>query len=308
MITAEAFVEQFDRDFDEMKDLAYQLVPKDYTAFCREEGMSGAYIRRSSISGLGLPKRARDYDNIPLDAAVKGPIASFTPTTYKLGYIIDRQSIDDEQYGHLADRPATMLYGAGLIRDLYAADLLNGGTATQTWDLAGLPLFSASHVREDGVTTWSNRNAADLPITVETVMQAIIDYLFNLKDMRGYIIAYGGTYRIYVPAISATLVRQAVEVANSMMNPNTSDNRINAVTKQFKIEVVPLRYLTSSTAWFIGWEPSAQHYGLVMFNRSEPEITPLTQMSNNPDAWLSRMRLRFTGGYDQKRGIARIGA
>ncbi len=139
-------------------------------------------------------------------------------------------------------------------------------------------------------------------------MSAIVDYLHNLKDMRGNIINYTGSYNIYVPSTNATLFRQAIEVVNSMMNPNTTDNKINAVTKQFKLNVVPLRYLTNSNVWFIGWEPSSQHYGLSVFNRSEAEISPLTPLGNNQDAWQSRMRMRFTVGYDQKRGIARIGA
>ncbi len=308
MIIAEAFVEQFDRDFDEVKDLAYANVPKEYTLFAREEGVTGAYIRRTALSGLGTPSANRDYDNLPLDAPVKGPVFSFQPQTYRLGYVIDRQSIEDEQYGHLADRPATMLTGSVLVRDLFAADLLNSGTTAQSWDSTGKALFATDHAREDGFATWSNRNSTDLPITVETVMQAIIDYLYNLKDMRGNIINYQGSFNIYVPSTNATLYRQAIEVVNSMMNPGTTDNKINAVTNRFKLNVVALRYLTNSNVWFIGWEPTAQHYGIVMFNRSEPEISPLEPLGNNRDAWQSRMRMRFTGGYDQKRGIARIGA
>ena len=39
-----------------------------------------------------------------------------------------------------------------------------------------------------------------------------------------------------------------------------------------------------------------------------PDITPLTPFGGNPDAWYSRLRMRFTVGYDQKRGVAAIGA
>ena len=259
MITADAFVEQFDRDFDEVKDLAYAAIPREFTLFAKEEGITGKYIRRTSISGPGTPSVNQDYDQLPLDVPVKGPVYSFQPDTYRLGYIIDRATIEDEEYGHLADRPATMLTGAVLVKELAAADLLNSGTTAQAWDSTGVALFSTAHTREDGVTTWANRNSTELPITVETVMSAIVDYLHNLKDMRGNIINYTGSYNIYVPSTNATLFRQAIEVVNSMMNPNTTDNKINAVTKQFKLNVVPLRYLTNTNVWFIGWEPEARY-------------------------------------------------
>ena len=148
----------------------------------------------------------------------------------------------------------------------------------------------------------------NLPITVETVIQAIVSLLFNLVDSRGLPIAYGGSFNIYVPTISPTLWQQAIEVVNSTMNPNTADNKINAALKQFRLNVIPLRQLTNVDHWFVGWETSSPNYGLQMIVNINPDITPLTPFGGNPDAWFSRLRTRFTVGYDNKRGIAAIGA
>lgn len=307
-VVVEKFVEHFDRNFDVIKPEAYQQVPKDWPQFMKEETTDRAFVKKSYISGLGMPVKNRDLQRLPLDEPVAGPVAYYNPVTYRLGYQIERQMIEDEQWGLLANRPMTMLYGSQVVMDMSATDILNNGTVLQTYDFGGTPLFSTAQIREDGGATWSNRITSDLPITVETVFQAIVDLLYNLKDARGYPIAYNGTINIYVPSISAALWRQAVEVANSVNNPNTSDNRINALPKVFGINVVPLRYLTNPTAWFIGWQTSSPSYGLTMLIRTAVDITPLRPFDSNPDCWFSRLRQRFIAGYENKRGIARIGA
>lgn len=308
MVVVEQYVDQFDRNFDEMKEEMYQRVPKDYPKFMKIENTQRAFVKKGTIGGMGLPYENRDAERIPMDRAPMGPVAYYQPVTYRLGYQIERQAIEDELFGMLANRPAQMLYGSQLIMDMTSTDLLNNGIVLQSYDIGGVPLFSLTQPREDGGPAWSNRVASDQPITVETVFSAIVDLLYNLKDSRGNPIAYDGVINIYVPSISSTLWRQAVEVANSVNNPNTSDNRINALSQVFKFQVVPLRFLTAPTVWFIGWQPSAPNYGLTMVIRTNVDITPLKEFNDNPDAWYSRLRQRFVPGYDQKRGIARIGA
>lgn len=307
-IVVERYVEQFDRNFDEIKDEAFAMTDKEYPLFMNVENTTRAFVKTSYMGGLGLPLPNRDLQRLPLDEPPQGPIAYYSPVTYRLGYQIERQAVEDELWGLLANRPMNMLRGSQLIMDMAGANILNNGVVLQSYDFGGQPLFSVSQPREDGAALWSNRIATNLPITVETVVQAIVDLLYNLKDSRGFPIAYNGTINVFVPSISSTLWRQAIEVANSLNNPNTADNRINALMKMFNIKVTPLRFLTSPDAWFIGWEPSAPNYGLKMIVRTNPDITPLKPFNDNPDAWFSRLRQRFVPGYSNKRGIARIGA
>lgn len=307
-VVVERYVEQFDRNFDEIRDEAYQMVPKDYLLFMKTENTNRAFVKKSYMSGLGLPMPNRDLQRIPLDEPFQGPIAFYSPVTYRLGYQIERQAVEDEQFGLLADRPMNMLRGSQLVMDMAGSNILNNGIVLQSYDFGGLPLFSTAHVREDGAATWSNRIASTLPITVETVVQAIVDLLYNLKDSRGFPIAYSGTINLYVPTISSTLWRQAIEVDKSINNPNTADHRVNAAKQMFNIQVVGLRFLTNPDVWYVGWQPSSPNYGLTMVVRTNPEISPLKPFSDNPDGWYSRMRQRFVAGYDNKRGIARIGA
>lgn len=307
-VVVERYIQQFDKSFDEVKDDTFQMVEKDYPKFMRIENTNRPYLKKGSITGLGLPIQNRDLQRLPLDEPVQGPIAYYSPVTYRLGYQIERQAVEDELFGLLANRPSNMLRGSQIIMDLAGANILNNGVTLQSYDMQGTALFSTTQPREDGGGTYTNRIATDLPITVETVFQAVVDLLYNLKDSRGFPIMYNGTINLYVPSISSNLWRQAVEVMKSVMNPNTTDNRTNALLEQFQIQVVSLRFLTSPTAWFIGWQPSSQNYGLTMIIRTNPDITPLKPFNDNPDAWFSRLRQRFVAGYEHKRGIARIGA
>jgi hypothetical protein len=308
-VVIESYVNHIDKNFDLIKDEAYAMVEKDYPKFMRVENTDRAFVKRSYMGSLGMPVPNRDLQRLPLDEPPQGPVSIFTPQTYRIGYQIERQTVEDELWGLLANRPMSMLRGSQLVMDIASANLLNNGIVLQTYDFGGTPLYSTTQAREDGGATWSNRIATDLPITVETVFQAIVDLLYNLKDSRGFPIAYQGSINIYVPSVSATLWRQAIEVARSVNNPGTSDNRINALlASDFNIQVIPLRFLTSPTAWFIGWQPSSNNYGLCLIIRTNPDISQLKQFNDNPDAFFSRLRQRFVPGYDNKRGTARIGA
>ncbi len=313
-VVAEAYVEHFDRNFTAIREEMYQQFPKQYPLFMKTEDTTKAFIKKSSLSGLGLPVQNRDLEEIPFQEPIKGPIAFFSPVNYRLGYQIEKQTIEQEEWGLLANRPKTMMYGSIVLMDMTAANILNNGFTVQTYDFKvtgdpnNQPLFSINHLREDSQATWANLVNANQPISVETVFSAIVNLLYNMNDSRGLPIAYAGTIYIYVPTINPVLWQQAVEVANAVMNPNTSDNKPNALTKQFQIEIVPLRYLTNPDHWFLSWSPNSPDYGPTMVVNIYPEISPLQQFGNNPDAWYSRLRTRFVAGYDNKRGIAAVGA
>lgn len=307
-VVMESFAEMFDYNFSSMREEMYQQYPSESSKYMRQETTTRPFEKRSYMGGLGLPQKNRDLQPLPWADPVKGYPSFFVPVTYRLGYQIDRQSVEDELWGLLANRPKSMVYGSVVIRDLTAADILNNGLVLQSYDIGGTALFSTAHVREDGQATWSNYINEIQPITTETVFNAIATMLTMMTDSRGLAIGYTGTVNIFVPMNNPDLWEQAVAVKNSVMNPGTSDNRINSATTQFNIEVMPLRYLTNPNVWFIGWSPDSPNYGLVMLNRVEPQISPLKPFGDNEDAWWSRLRMRFTAGYENKRGIAAIGA
>lgn len=314
MVVAEAYVEHFDRNFNEIKDEIYDQFPKQYTSYMRVEETTKAFLKKSYMGGLGMPVPNRDGEPIPFQEPVKGPVSFFSPVNYRLGYQIEKQTIEQEEWGLLASRPRTMLYGAVVLMDMAAANLFNNGFTVQSYDFKvtgdpnNQPLFSINHLREDSNATWANLINMNLPITVESVFQAIVSLLYNMNDSRGLPISYSGEIFLYVPTLNPVLWQQAVEVTASIMNPNTSDNKTNALMKQFKITPVPLRFLTNPDHWFLGWSPNSANYGLTMVVNIYPDVTPLAQFGNNPDVWYSRLRQRFVAGYDNKRGIAAIGA
>lgn len=308
MIVMEEIAEHFDYNFSQIRDELYTLHPKEFPAYMREESSTRPFEKRSYIGGLGLPIKNRDTQPLPISTPPKGYPSVFVPVQYRLGYIIDKQTIEDELWKLLADRPKSMIRGAVVIKDMVAADILNNGLTSQPYDIeSGIPLFSASHVRENGSGVWSNYISTVTPITVETVFNAVVQLLLLLTDTQNMPIAYNGKINIYVPMTNPTLMEQAWSVVNSQMNPDTTDNRNNAA-KAFNLGYVPLRYLTNPNVWFVGWEPSSPSYGLTLIDRVAPEISPLQKFGDNEDVFYSRLRMRFSAGYETTRGIAAIGA
>lgn len=312
MVEPAAFVEHFDRNFNSIKDEMYAQFPRQYTSFMRTIENNKSFYRTTTIGGLGSPVANRDAEPIPFRTPPKGSIAHFEPVNYRLGYQIEKTTIEQEEWGLLADRPRTMLYGASVLMEQTAAGILNNGFTVQSYDHfigpVAKPLFSETHLREDTNGTWSNLIGQNLPITVETVFQVISELLYNLDDAAGMPIAYNGSYTIYVPSNSPRLWQQAVEVCRSIMNPGTTDNRINAVTSEFTIKPMVCRFATNADHWFVSWDPSSPNFGLFMFVNIYPEISSLKPFGNNEDVWWSRLRTRFVAGYENKRGIAAVGA
>lgn len=306
MIVMEEIAEHFDYNFSLIREEMYASLPKEFINFMREESSTRPFEKRSYIGGLGLPFKNRDTQPIPISTPPKGYPSIFVPVQYRLGYIIDKQSIEDELWKLLADRPKSMVRGAVVIKDMVGADILNNGTALQPYSIDGVPLFSAAHPRENGSGNYTNTITTSTPITTESVFNAIINLLMLLTDTNNMPISYTGSVNLYVPMINPTLVEAAWSVVNSQMNPDTTDNRNNAA-KMFNIKCVPLRYLTNPDFWFVGWDVSAPGYGLTMIDRVAPEISPLEKFGDNPHVYYSVMRMRFTAGYETPRGIGAVG-
>lgn len=304
----EEIAEHFDYNFSLIRDEYYALQPKEFPEYMREETSTRPFEKRSYIGSLGLPIKNRDTQPLPLSAPPKGFPSVFVPVQYRLGYVIDKQTIEDELWKLLADRPKSMVRGAVVIKDMVASDILNNGTSAQPYNVDGQPLFSTAHPRENKGGTYSNLISAQLPITVETVFQAVTNMLWLLTDSQNFPIAYNGKINIYVPKNNPVLVEQAWSVVNSQTNPDTADRRPNAANGVFNLGFIPLRYLTNPNFWFVGWEPSATGYGLTLIDRVAPEISPLQMFGDNQDVYYSRLRMRFTAGYETSRGIAAIGA
>lgn len=307
-VIAEAYVEHFDYNVTQNKEELYNQVPKEFQSYMKVENTTRPFERRTYTGGLGLPIKNQDYQPIPFQDPPKGQVSVFVPVTYRIGYMIDRQSIEDELFGILANRPKSMLYGSVVIQDMVAANILNNGLTLQSYDLGGVALFAANHLREDAGAVWSNVIPEIQPITTETVFNAIQNMLKLLTDSNGLPISYAGGINLIVPANNPVLLEQAISVVHSTMNPGTADNRINAATQHFNIKVVESRYLTNPNVWFVAWDPSSPGYGLVLFNRVSPTITPLKPFGDNDDVWFSVLRMRFTAGYENQRGIGAVGA
>lgn len=306
MIVMEEIAEHFDYNFSLIRDELYALLPKEFPNYMREETSTRPFEKRSYIGGLGLPFRNRDTEPLPISNPPKGFASMFIPVQYRLGYVIDQQSIEDELWKLLADRPKSMIRGAVVIKDMVGSDILNNGTTAQPYNIDGQPLFSAAHPRENGSGNWTNIIPSQLPITTETVFNAITQLLMLLTDTNNMPISYTGSVNLFVPWVNSQLVEQAWSVVNSQMNPDTTDNRNNAA-KMFNIKCVPLRYLTNPAFWYVGWDTSAPGYGLTMIDRVAASITPLEKFGDNPHVYYSAMRMRFTAGYETSRGIGAVG-
>jgi hypothetical protein len=159
---------------------------------------------------------------------------------------ITEECIEDDQYRIMSDGARELGVSARETRHINVAEIFNTGFVT-TYHTAGdaAAIFSASHIRLDGVA-WSNVATASA-LGYSTLQNAILAFESQV-DHRGKKIMQTPMTLLVPPALEY----KALELLETVGNPENANNTINAVTRaRPSIKLVVLPYLTSATAWFL---------------------------------------------------------
>ncbi len=241
---------------------SFKRFSEDWKQFIMVNSTGKAYEEIAYMSGLGLAAKKPEGTAIAYDARIQGGSKKFVPETWALGLRITEEAIEDDLYSKMQGGMKELGVSMAETINVEAYDGFNSTSKTAA---DGQVIFYASHTKLDG-TTYSNLYTAS-SLSLDSLQDDIAAYE-SLTDHRGkHINRIGGVQWILA---NSALEWKLAEIFNSIMNPETSDNAINALKKarpNLKYFCTP--YITDTNArYYIGEKDEAR--GMVWFNRRLP--------------------------------------
>lgn len=241
---------------------SFKRFSEDWKQFILVNKTGKAYEEIAYMSGLDMAYKKPEGTAITYDSPLQGGTKKFVPETWGLGVRITEEAIDDDLYGKMKRFMKELGVSMAETINVQAYDGFNSTTKTSA---DGQTIFYASHSKLDG-STYSNLYTSS-SLSLDALQDDIAAYE-SLTDHRGkHINRIGGVQWIVA---NSALEWKLAEIFNSIMNPETANNAINALKKaRPKLNYFCTPYITDTNArYYIGEKDEAR--GMVWFNRKAP--------------------------------------
>lgn len=199
------------------------------------------------FKGVGLwgntPEQAEYQGDTPLvNDQITFSVARFTKKFH-----ITEEMMEDDQHSVVRNAITQMGEKAKVTQNRQAMAIYRGASTT-TLTSDGVALLSASHSNINGDTIDNTISAA---FSVDTLEEGI-NLLVEQVDQAGDIIGHEAKTILVPPAT----FKEAVEVTESRLEANTSDNQLNVYSAKYGLVVRQSQYLGanaggSNTHWFL---------------------------------------------------------
>ena len=223
-----------------------KLFEKNTSRKAFEEDVGGSYFGLANIKSEG---QSYEYDS-----ARQGFTSRYQHVVYGLGFIITRETVEDDQYDVVGKMKAQSLaFSMRQTKEIIAANVYNrafnssyvgGDSATLVASAGGGGSSTAPNVAGG---TYTNGVATASDLSEAALEQACIDIASFTND-RGLKIAVRPR-RLVIPK---ELMFEATRILKTEGQVYSADNTLNAIKTMGMIpEVVVNHYLTDTDAWFI---------------------------------------------------------
>ena len=262
-------------DVDQPLRKVYELEYKDpeieIAKIFNVENMDGAEAKDITSYGVGALEDVGEAGNVPYDDPGLGYPTVYAYRIFKKGIQITKQMAQDNKYRQMKDQMLWLAqrasydpvnYAYGLFRNAFTAN----PSGYDNYNSGALALASALQTYENGDSgnmsnystnklTYDNYEAAEIALTEQ-------------KSGHGTLLEYTGKNTLLVPP---ALKREAIEITDSELDPDTAENAINVYRGSSTVVVCP--YLStaaggSDTAWFV----LANGHKINFFWRNKPEF------------------------------------
>lgn len=189
------------------------------------------------FKGVGL------WEDTPEQAEYKGdtPLVNdqitFTVAKFTKKFHITEEMIEDDQHSVVRNAISQMGMKAKVTQNDKGMDLYRNADGT-TYTSDGVALLSASHTNIAGDTIDNTISGA---LSVDTVEEGI-NLLLEQKDQAGDIIGHEAKGMLVPP----TSFKEAVEILESKLEANTTDNQMNVYSAKYGIVLRQSQYLGSA--------------------------------------------------------------
>ena len=257
-----------------------------------DSGKSSEYFR---AIGAVAPEAWNEFaktGRVPSVGYDQGYKSTFTHVTFSVEMPVQVELIEDSLYGEVIDATSSLGDSAQLKRESDAASVFNNAFSGSYLGPDAVALCSDSH--PNGPTTSgtqdNNFTLALTKVNVRTVSEAMQAF----KDDKGNLVAVAPDTLI----VPIGLKDDAIEIANSLLDPTSANNAVNAQAG-WKVKV--WHYLTDTNAWFMA-DSLLMKQNLKWFDRVPLDIK-LDRVEKQAYAYFLA-RMRYSYGWRDWRWVA----
>lgn len=231
----------------------FSAVPGPQLAFAGDEmvfqqdSTDRAAVIMENFKGVGLWSNTPEQAEYQGDTPLVNDQITFSVARYTKKFHITEEMMEDDQ--HSVVRQAIEQMGAkGRVTQNVNAMAVYRNAATTTLTSDGVALLSASHQNINGDTIDNTISGA---FSVDTLEEGI-NLLLEQKDQSGDILGHEAKTLLTPPA----LFKEAVEVTESRLEANTTDNQLNVFSAKYGIVLRQSQYLGAASGgkndhWFL---------------------------------------------------------
>lgn len=263
----------------------YNEWPVEFTALFDEETSNKAYEEDVGISGFGLAQETTEGGNTPYDEASQAFINRYINRTYRLGFNITMEAMEDNQYDISAlgkNKAKALAFSMRQTKEILAANVYNRAFDSNYTFGDGSVLCTTSHALKSG-GTFANTLAVAADLSEASLEQACIDIAAFTND-RGLKISIMPK-SLHVPK---ELIFESYRILNSILQSGGANNDINALNAMnlFPSGAKVNHYFMDTDAWFIRTNcPEGMKYK----NRTETKFG----MDNDTDSFNAKFYAYF---------------
>lgn len=252
------------------------------------------YIKKGMLLTLG-PAYQMEEGSIPAsDTFLDGPQKTSYPMKFGVLMQATYEAMKDDRQGILKQAMAKIGESMKYTIELAQFDMLNSATVTTNRaGIDGVALATASHPRQDGSgVNLSNLVSGSLS---RTTLQAAVDLFTTMVDERGKPIVM--LPRVLV--IPPQLEWKAKELLLSEYDPESGNNSINPLAVGNKLSYMVVRYLNSTTNWYVMADKGTHDLRTYWWDKPNPS----SNVDWGTDNMLFKVVSRFVPNFWNWRGI-----
>jgi hypothetical protein len=285
----ENFAAVLEAGLDEVRKREY-VRPEQGAQFFRVQPMKKAGHKFLGHYGLGVVSQNRDSEDLPYDEMGLGFDWELTVNTFRGAIKVEKELLEDELYGVIADRQQELIKSEKLARELVMADWFNRCLGT-----SGAPglcedgMYFIDSARPNAYKeagTWSNLGDASA-LTPAKMFTEQLQFAYNRDErgqkaplkMRGIVIRPQDEVSVW-------------EILKSDLRPTDSMNAKNFQMGRFEYKVYD--HLTSAVALYYADDFKSSANELLFGERVAAQVETWT--SNGGDVTHQRIRSRFGVG------------
>jgi hypothetical protein len=276
----------------------YKQHPRRYEGMFTTVSSDKGWEDYLTVTGFVMGREKPQGQGMSFDDQTQGPTTRLTNVTYALGYIVTMEEIQDNLYPKVAKSRAkanaiSMVQAKEFNLHLYYNRAFTSGYVGGD----GVTLASTAHPLAGG-GTYANRPVAGAMLNEASLEDALISVAGYVDD-KGLLISVQ-PQKLIVPRQQ---MFQAERLLNSMYQPGTANNDINAIknTSALPQGYMMSEYLTNPNAWFIRCNVEPSSYGMIYQERMALEFDEDNEF--NTKNFMAGSVERYTGGWDDARGL-----